>query len=301
MKAFFSKERNEQYKNRSKQYFVIYALWAAAFLVAITQSAEAQRPGNRDQGPRIPIATGGKFSDIQVDGDRVKILATDGGKPGKIQIRLDADGTWWKMLRVFDKNGRANYIEQEGGRYINNKDVIEIDSSNLDATFKLEFWKAKFLGVHTHMMTEIYRKQDFEGRVVKFIWKQGLEGPDSDLAPDPIAPIAETLKIEGKNVSIRSSDDGRKGYATFKFQTTVDWWTAVKVFDRSGKARQIQKVNGVYSPKDGVMAIPISAFPSEINIEFWTAKFLGVHTHMASKKLIRERFDGRVVTINWPK
>jgi hypothetical protein len=60
-------------------------------------------------------------------------------------------------------------------------------------------------------------------------------------------------------------------------------------------------VNGVYNPGDGTLVMPISAFPSEINIEFWTAKFLGVHTHMASRKLIRERFDGRVVTIIWPK
>ena len=301
MKGLFSKERNEQNKNRSKRYFVTHALWAASFLAAITPGAEAQRPGNRDQRPRIPIAIDGRFSDIQVDGDRVKILPIAGGKPGKIQIKLDADGTWWKMLRVFDKNGHANYIEQEGGRYLNKKDVIEIDGSNLDVTFKIEFWKAKFLGVHTHMMTEIYRKQDFVGRVVKFIWKEGLEGPDSDLAPDPIAPIAETVRIEGKNVSIRSSDNGSRGYATIKFQTTVDWWTAVKVFDRSGRAKLIQKVNGAYNPKNGTLVIPTSEFPSEINLEFWTAKLFGVHTHMASKKLIRERFDGRIVTISWPK
>jgi hypothetical protein len=229
----------------------------------------------------------------------VKILPTEGGKPGKVQIKLDADGTWWKMLRVFDKNGRANYIEQEGGRYLNNKDVIEIDSRNLDSTFKLEFWKAKLLGVHTYLMTEVYRKQDFEGRAVKFIWKQGLEGPDSDLAPDPTAPIAETVKIEGKNVAIRSSDEGRKGYATIKFQTDVDWWTAVKIFDRSGKARLIEKVNGRYNPPTQTLVMPISAFPSEINLEFWTAKAFGVHTHLASKKLTRERFDGRTVTISW--
>jgi hypothetical protein len=109
------------------------------------------------------------------------------------------------------------------------------------------------------------------------------------------------VKIEGKNVSIRSSDNGTRGYATIKFQTTVDWWTAVKVFDRSGRAKLIQKVNGKYNPGNGTLLIPISAFPSEINIEFWTAKLFGVHTHMASKKLIRERFDGRTVTINWPK
>jgi hypothetical protein len=294
MKGLFIKNRSEQNRNRSKLNIVMATFLAVVFLVTTAPLVEAQ-------SSRIPApGPSGNFGDIQVDGDRVKILTiNDGGKPGKVQIKLDADSTWWKMLRVYDKNGRTNYVEQENGRYLNKKDVIEIDSKNLNDTFRLEFWKAKLFGVHTYIMTEIYRKQDFEGRVIKFVWKEGLESSDSDLSPDMTAPINETIKIDGKDITIRSSDGGRKGYATIKFHTDVDWWTAVKFFDRNGVAKLIEKVDGRYSPSNKTLEMPISSFPSEVTLEFWTAKLLGVYTQMASKKLIRERFDGRMVTINW--
>jgi hypothetical protein len=253
------------------------------------------------QAPRIPTpGAEGNFGDIQVDGDRVKILrVTDGGAPGKIRIKLSADGTWWKMLRAFDKNNRANYIEQENGRFVNKKDVFEIDSKDLNDTFKLEFWKAKLFGVHTHIMTETYRKLDFDGQVITFVWRQGLEDSDSDLSEDPTAPINESLKIDGKNVTIVSANGGRPGYATIKFQTDVDWWTALKFFDRNAGPKLIEKNAGKYQPATKTLEMPLGSLPSEVKLEFWTAKLLGVHTHMATKKLIRERFAGRIVTVTW--
>ncbi|MEZ5429301.1 MAG: hypothetical protein R2747_23840 [Pyrinomonadaceae bacterium] len=290
---FFS-HKSGQTGNFSLTHFAIIVFLAAVFLGANISLIKAQ-------SPKIPTpGSNGNFGDIQVDGDRIKIQTIQtGGKPGKLQIKIDADGAWWKMLRVIDKNGNANYIEQQDGRLLNNQKVIEIDANNLNATFKLEFWKAKLFGIHTYIMSEIYRKQDFEGRIIKFIWKEGLEGDDSDLTSDLTAPINETLKIEGKPVTIRSTDDGRAGYATIKFQTDADWWTAVKMFERNGSEKLIEKTDGRYKPGNRTLQMPISQFPSEIKLEFWTAKFLGVHTYMAGKKLNRERFDGRTVTITW--
>lgn len=245
--------------------------------------------------PRIPSAdTTGNFQDMQVDGDRVKIYSTTaGGISGKVQIKLDADGNWWRMLRLIDKNGNHKNIEQENGGYVNRKDVIELNANELGNTFKLEFWKAKFLGVHTHMLTEIFRKEDFSGRVVTFIWQEGLEDKDSDHSKTVTAPINETMRADGKTLTINSTNNGRNGYATIVLQSNIDWWTAVKLFDRSNEAKLIEK--------NKTLVIPISQLKSEISLEFWTAKMFGVHTHISSKKLLRDRFDGRIVTITWNK
>jgi hypothetical protein len=265
-----------------------------AFFAAMFQMAPAQAPRIPTPGP------GGVFCDAQFDGDRVKILsATTGGVPKKVRIKLDADGSWWRMLRIFDRNGRPNYVEQENGRYLNNKDVIEIDFRDLDERFKLEFWKAKAFGTHTHIASEIYRKEDFLGRQVTFVWREGLESPDSDFSADPTWPLNETLKIDGKNVTIKSSPGGRAGYAKIRFQTDVDWWTALKFFDRNGVTKQIEKNEGRYQPAAKEIEIPLASLPSELKLEFWTAKLFGVRTHMATRKLLRERFAGRLVTVTW--
>lgn len=280
-------------RNHSMKSFMFAIFLTVLFLVTSSAEVSAQT--------RIPSpGTSGNFSDMQVDGDRVKILSTTtGGVSGKVKIRLDADGNWWKMLRVFNKYNNSHSIEQENGGYKNRVEDIEINTSGLNNLFKLEFWKAKLLGVHTHVITETFRKADFDGKVVTFIWQEGLEDDDSDFSEDAAAPINETFKANNQMVKILSSENGTNGFATIKFQTSFSWWTAVKLFDRSGTAHLIQKTDGRYTPGSKVITIPINRLNSEVNLEFWTAKGLGVHTHIAARKLLRERFNGRVVTITW--
>lgn len=279
---------NIQIGNNLAKSFLLTILSTAIVMMTVSFAAGQTRP-------RIPVAgTDGNFQDMQVDGDRVKILSTtDGGVSGKVRIKLDADGNWWRMLRLIDKNGNHKNIEQENGGYVNRKDVIEIDASALNETFKLEFWKAKFFGVHTHMLTEIFSKSDFSGRVVTFIWQEGLENNDSDYSKIITAPINEKMTADGKTLTIKSTDNGKKGFATIKLKSNIDWWTAVKLFDRGNEAKLIGK--------NKTLVIPISSLKSEISLEFWTAKMFGVHTHISSKKLLRERFDGRIVTVTWNK
>ncbi len=274
---------------------LIFAIILTAMFIVTSASFTAV------SAQRIPTpGVGGNFSDMQVDGDRVKVLSTSvGGESGKILIQLDADGDWWRMLRVKDKNNTKHSIEQEKGGYVNRVELIEINANDLDTRFKLEFWKAKFFGAHTRVMTEQYRKRDFVGKVIKFIWREGLEDNGSDFSENMRAPINMTVKANGKNATIVSTNNGTVGFATINFRTGFAWWTAIKIFERGGKERLIQKVKGRYSPRNRTIRIPLNRLPSEIKLEFWTAKALGVHTHMVTKKLIRERFDGRVVTITW--
>lgn len=219
-----------------------------------------------------------------------------------------------------DRHGVFHIIEQENGRFRARRkypgkaalfndwsdieQLIEIPIGDLtagvtDDTFKIEFWKSKFLGTHTQVMTETFRLRDFLGYDVTFNWRDGLEGGYSDQYEDPTAPIDESLTVDGRKVTIVSAPGGTADHATIKFNTDVAWWAGVKTFDRTGKGWLIEKVEGKYNPATRTISQPIDSPPKEVKLEFWTAKALGVHTHMATKKVIRERFDGRVVTINW--
>jgi hypothetical protein len=264
------------------------------------------------QAPRIPVpGADGNFSDMQVDGDRIRVLKAGSISQGKFRILLDSDSSWWKMLRVIDKNGLVYSIAQQNGRLSvmignetrmfvpNGNSSLEIELTNLDEFVKIQFWKAKFLGAHTYITSETFRARDLEGAEVTFNWRDGLEDGYSDQYEDATAPINESLTIDGSGVTIVSSTGGTAGQATIKFNTAVAWWTGVKTFERTGKAWLIEKVEGKYNPAHRTIRLPISSLPKEVKLELWTAKTFGVHTHMATKKVIRERFDGRVVTINW--
>jgi len=285
----FEAESNEQNNENGN-------LWVTVFLVTILFLVSGIFANA--QQPRIPIAdVGGNFQDMQVDGDRVKIIS-EPGTPGKIQIKLDTDSSWWHSLNVKTKSGTSVYIEQHNGGFSNGKDVIEISGNELNNTFSLEFWKAKFLGVHTHVMSENFRKQDFLGRTVKFVWQEGL---DNDWVNYSSKPINDTLTVNGQQLKITSSENGKKGYATIKFQTAISWRTSVNLYDRSGTGKMITKDSGRYSPSSKTLQIPLSQLKSIVELEFWTAKALGVQTKMGTRKLYRERFDGRVVTVTWGK
>jgi len=287
--------------------FLLVTLVTATSQIASAQSARIPNPGSD-----------GNFRDMQVDGDRIKILLGAGGvAPGKFRLMLDSESSWWKMLRVIGKSGMIYDIAQEDGRYFvghgnwasvqTRNASLEIDLKDLNEFVTIQFWKGKTLGVHTYIMSETFRAKDLEGWEVTFHWRDGLEDGYSDQYEDPSAPINESLTVDGKEVTIVSAPGGTANYATIKFNTDVPWWTGVKTLTRSGKtgtsfyekAWLIEKVDGKYNPATRTMVLPINLLPKEVKLEFWTAKALGVHTHMATKKVIRERFDGRVVTINW--
>jgi hypothetical protein len=244
--------------------------------------------------PKKKIHVFGTFS---VDGDMLEILRTGRkARPGLVQIRLSSDGTWWKMVRMFDRTGREHRIEQENGGFVSNVSMIEMNTNTLGGTFKVEFWKAKFLGVHTHMHTQTFNTADFDGYNVTLNWREGAGKSD---AAKLRQPINESLSIDGKRIRIVSQNNGTKGYVTIAFSTNLAWWTAIKMFDRAGRQILIEKIDGRYKPSNRMIRMPTDSFPSEITIEFWTAKTFGVHTHMSTKKITRERFDGRTVDVSW--
>lgn len=225
-----------------------------------------------------------------INGSGVTIVSSTGGAAGQATIKFNTDVAWWTGVKVFERTGKAWLIEKVEGKYNPAHRTIRLRISSLPKEVKLEFWTAKGLGVHTHMATKKVIRERFDGRVVTINW-----------GSPPATAINETVKIDGKNATIVSSNTGRTGFVTIKFQTDLTWWTAIKLFDRAGRAKLITKVNGKYSPANRTLTIPTSSLPGNTKFEFWTAKAFGVQTHMTSRSFATERLDGRTITINWPR
>ncbi|MCI0742563.1 MAG: hypothetical protein L0Y72_26315, partial [Gemmataceae bacterium] len=71
--------------------------------------------------------------------------------------------------KVFDSRGNAMLIEKQDGKYLTS-DAIEIDRGRLAGTVKIELWKAKAFGVHTHMKTLTYDSERLNGRTLTISW-----------------------------------------------------------------------------------------------------------------------------------
>lgn len=276
---------------------------AAALALTTIGAGTADRRGSN--APRILEAAIGQSaigqsagSRMKVDGDRVDVVR-EAGVAGKVRIRLKSDGTWWKMLRLQDAKGAWHKVEQADRRYVDNADTFEVEVSRLGATFALELWKAKEFGIHRYITSRRYNTNAESGKLLTYFWREGWRDDDPVPAAGVRSPIRERLTVEGNRVTIESADDGTPGRARVRFGTTMNWWTAIYLLDRQGRKHGLSKQDGVYSPAGQWLNLPLTQFPPEIVIEFWTAKTLGVHTYMTRVKFAKERFDGRTVTVSW--
>ncbi len=245
---------------------------------------------------------------FQVDGDRLTMHVA-GGVPDKVRIALSEDGAdWWRAIQVVDKNGAKMMIERQEG-LASTSNVLQLDKSRFGSEFKIEFWKAKFLGVHTYMTSETYRLNDFLGKTITFTWYEGIPKND-DGKPRPVdsTPINDTLKIDVANeVTVKTADnlkDGKleRGAIKINMNTAkgITWWRAIKVFDSRGNVMLIEKQVGKYLTSDAI-EIDRGRLASTVKIELWKAKFAGVHTHMKTLTYDSERLNGRTLTISWDK
>ncbi len=94
---------------------------------------------------------------LLVDGTRATISPkVENTQLDKVQIQLyplKDSGAWWKAIKVVDINGKGHWLEWENGKFVNppNKNQpgqLWLSRSALEDTLRLEFWKAKELGIH---------------------------------------------------------------------------------------------------------------------------------------------------------
>jgi len=210
---------------------------------------------------------------------------------------MNTDGsTWWKGIAVVDKNGRKTWIERQDGSYLTT-DTIEMSRNRFGNEVKVEFWKAKFLGVRTYMQTWNYPTDQLVGRQISFLWNEGEPTP-----PASVAPPSGTFSISGDaadgKVRVTTRSLPAKGRVRFEIDSTVAWWNAIKIVDNRGIELWIELEAGQHLGNQTI-EVPISRFDSNVKVEFWKAKFLGVRTYMKTQTYATAAVDGRVVKFVW--
>jgi len=141
----------------------------------------------------------------------------------------------------------------------------------------------------------------FEGQMERLIeYIENLGG---------ITPIDETLDItqlvigrdkDKVNMRIKKLESVNQNSVRFSLSTASDinWWKAIKVFDKRGMISLLSTQDDDHGPKQSPL-INISDFGDEIKIEFHKAKTLGVHIHVDTKKLPASQLRGFEVSYTW--
>lgn len=87
----------------------------------------------------------------------------------KFSFSKNSNITWWKGIKVFDKDNKELCIlhmeDQENG-----PKSKEFNSSNFGEDIKIEFWKAKAFGAHTHVTTKHFRLSELKGKEIALTW-----------------------------------------------------------------------------------------------------------------------------------
>ena len=103
-----------------------------------------------------------------VDGNEVQSSWIQ-SQSGKTELCLEASTnvSWWKGIKVFDAQGKniGLMVTQDDSRL----NCMSFDNSKL-AGGKLEFWKAKGFGVHTHVETLALNHSNIDGKKVTLHW-----------------------------------------------------------------------------------------------------------------------------------
>jgi hypothetical protein len=100
----------------------------------------------------------GRGRDRGIGGPQL-IPVVDASNGDKVQIQLynlPDSGTWWKALKVIDIHNKAYLLESENGKFINAQDKSKpgelwLPRGSLEDRLRIEFWKAKELGIHRHV------------------------------------------------------------------------------------------------------------------------------------------------------
>ncbi len=117
-----------------------------------------------------PLTTLYSIEYFMVDGNNVIEKKLFHNEPsGALGFSFSSKVDWWKEIRIFDKDGKV--IRKFS--FENVKDSMEsitYDEDLFGDEIKIEFWKAKAFGVHTHVATKYFKKSDIINRRLHFTW-----------------------------------------------------------------------------------------------------------------------------------
>ncbi|MEO0770327.1 MAG: hypothetical protein AAFY72_13005 [Cyanobacteria bacterium J06649_4] len=108
-----------------------------------------------------------------IDGNQVNVYY-DSIAAGTTEfcLQLHQDVSWWKGLKIFSGNntlqGFIARTDEARGLQCDTFNTDELTSSG--GVARLEIWKAKAFGVHTHVSTLSVNPLDVDGKRVRFFW-----------------------------------------------------------------------------------------------------------------------------------
>lgn len=88
----------------------------------------------------------------------------------RFSLSTASNVTWYKSIKIFDKNN--NLLEEIGMQDDQHGPLSSktYDKSKFNNTVKVEFWKAKAFGIHTHVATKMFDLDGLLGNKTSFTW-----------------------------------------------------------------------------------------------------------------------------------
>ncbi|MBT8185947.1 MAG: toll/interleukin-1 receptor domain-containing protein [Eudoraea sp.] len=123
----------------------------------------------------IPVEDTADITQLAVgsDKDKVNMHVKSSRDVDKNSIRFSLstayDIHWWKAIKVFDKRGMISLLSAQDDDH-GPKQSHLINFSDFGNEIKIEFHKAKTLGVHTHVDTKKFPASQVKGSEVCFTW-----------------------------------------------------------------------------------------------------------------------------------
>lgn len=88
----------------------------------------------------------------------------------KVTLSTTPQITWWKGIKIFDRNGQMICLLSTQDADHGPTTSQTLTKKQFDSKIKVEFWKAKAFGVHTHVATKYFKLSDFLNTETRFYW-----------------------------------------------------------------------------------------------------------------------------------
>lgn len=141
----------------------------------------------------------------------------------------------------------------------------------------------------------------FEGQIEKLI-EYIKNYFDQNKKNKPIEGIQLLIGKDKDNVLMQTKPlkNNYRNLIRFSLSTAhdINWWKAIKVFDKRGMISLLSTQDDDHGPKQSPL-INISEFGEEIQIEFYKAKTLGVHSRVDTLKLSTFQVKNLDVSFIW--
>ena len=124
----------------------------------------------------------------------------------------------------------------------------------------------------------------------------------AELAEVQTVPVEGEFKVDETNVIKTSQSRIEAGYVQFSLSAAanITWWKGIKVFDSKGAMISLLVTQDQdRGPKPSQTFMRSSFSEDKIKVEIWKAKFLGVHTHMATVYFKTAECVGKCTDLRW--